>query len=416
MYTIVPINVISSGLSVLIPLYILSLHGNVVDVGLAIALYNLAVVPASLIWGKLTDMLRANKPFIVFSSVATIPILLALIIFKSVATAYLGYSIYAVAAAAAAPAINILVMGSKRSRRTPQTYSRYATFTLAGSLIAYAAGAFLDGTGLLYYLWVLVAFNVLAVAMALILIKEPRETVYVSEKEMAIASKSSPILNVIAPKSPHSLISTSFMKRLYSKFRIHNQPTIYVLLAAIGLFALGYNLFNTSFIPYLASHGLAYGRIFIINIANSLGQILILALVALRVHIHNINRYYTMSSVYRSTGYAISLIAIVLPVYAFFVINLVAYLIAGFAFAGWSISSSVLLYDRIRGAKQGYYIGIWTAVLGCSSVIGSVVSGFISADIGYVATFILAIAITLVSGYTFERSVRSFPASSRASP
>ena len=406
MYTIVPINVISSGLSVLIPLYILSLHGNVVDVGYAIALYNLVVIPSSLIWGKLTDVLHRNKLFIVLSSLATIPILLALILFRSIMLVYAGYAVYAIAAALAAPAINILVMGTRRSRRLPQTYSRYGAFTLIGSLIAYGIGAFLDGSGLVYYLWILILFNVAALIFALVLIREPKKAKYIKEEEAQFVNNASPMLNVLAPKSPHSFISVSFMRRLHDELGLKEHRSIYVLLIAIGLFALGYNLFNTSFIPYLEAHGLSYGEIFIINIANSLGQIAILALVALRIKVKNINRYYTFSSVYRSTGYAISLIAIVLPLGIFFAANILAYLIAGFAFAAWSISSSVLLYDMIRGAKQGYYIGLWTAVLGGASVTGSLLSGFISAYIGYIATFIIAIAVTMLSSLVFQRKLR----------
>ncbi|MCL5018047.1 MAG: MFS transporter, partial [Candidatus Parvarchaeota archaeon] len=57
LYTILPISAVSSGFSVLIPLYILSLGGNVFDVGVALTLFNVFEVPASLFWGRLTDRL-----------------------------------------------------------------------------------------------------------------------------------------------------------------------------------------------------------------------------------------------------------------------------------------------------------------------------------------------------------------------
>ena len=403
MYTIVPINVISSGLSVLIPLYILSLHGNVFDVGIAVALYNLVVIPSSLIWGKLADKSRQNRIFVIGSTAATIPILLMLLLFRSIAFAYLGYAVYAIAAAASAPAINIMVMGTRRSRKMPQTYSRYGTFTLVGSLIAYAIGAFLDGSGLAYYLLILIAFNIAALVMSITLIRERR--VY-AKNELRYVGNATPVLNALAPKSPHSLISASFMKRLYTSFKTGENSSVYVLFIAIAFFALGYNLFNTSFIPYLEMHGLTYGKIFMINIANSIGQILILVLVAFKIKIRNINRYYTLSTVYRSTGYVLSSLAIILPISAFFITNVFAYLIAGFAFAAWSISSSVMLYEKIRGAKQGYYIGLWTAILGGSSVAGSLISGVISSVYGYLATFILAVIVTAVSGLVFESRIK----------
>ena len=77
-----PISAISGGLGIFIPLYIIYLNGNVFDVGIAFALYNLVSIPSSIIWGRLTDNYKRNKPFIMLSLLLTLPILLGFILFQ----------------------------------------------------------------------------------------------------------------------------------------------------------------------------------------------------------------------------------------------------------------------------------------------------------------------------------------------
>lgn len=74
LYTILPISAVSSGFSVLIPLYILYLGGNVLDVGIAVTLFNIFEVPASLFWGNITDRLHKNKTLILLSILGIMPI------------------------------------------------------------------------------------------------------------------------------------------------------------------------------------------------------------------------------------------------------------------------------------------------------------------------------------------------------
>ena len=92
---IFPIAAISSGFSVIIPLYILELHGNVVDVSLATTAYSLAVIPASLFWGELTQNLRKIKLFIMISVIGVIPLIVLLYLLHSILLAVIIYAAYA---------------------------------------------------------------------------------------------------------------------------------------------------------------------------------------------------------------------------------------------------------------------------------------------------------------------------------
>jgi hypothetical protein len=59
---VLPFNVALGSVGTLIQLLILNLHGTVIDVGLAITLFNAVSVPAAIIWGFVTDRFHRRKP------------------------------------------------------------------------------------------------------------------------------------------------------------------------------------------------------------------------------------------------------------------------------------------------------------------------------------------------------------------
>ena len=57
--------------STIIQLLILNMHGTVIEVGLAITLFNTVSIPAAIFWGFATDQERKRRPIIVVSYLAT---------------------------------------------------------------------------------------------------------------------------------------------------------------------------------------------------------------------------------------------------------------------------------------------------------------------------------------------------------
>ena len=64
---ILPFYVALGPVGTLIQLLILNLHGTVIDVALAITLFNAVGVPAALVWGFVTDRFQRRKLIIVAS-------------------------------------------------------------------------------------------------------------------------------------------------------------------------------------------------------------------------------------------------------------------------------------------------------------------------------------------------------------
>jgi MFS family permease len=67
-------------LSVFLPLYVLSIGGSLLDVGLLTSLSILASVPADLFWGRVSDRVRRYKPFIALSFISLAVVLYAYLV------------------------------------------------------------------------------------------------------------------------------------------------------------------------------------------------------------------------------------------------------------------------------------------------------------------------------------------------
>ncbi|MDP8012950.1 MAG: hypothetical protein RAK22_02505, partial [Nanoarchaeota archaeon] len=165
----------------------------------------------------------------------------------------------------------------------------------------------------------------------------------------------------------------------------------------------GIYVFNTSYIPFLYHYGLTYADIFFINMINFVGQVVVyVSLIRYRKAL--LGLYYRVSTLLRGFSYFISFIPVFVFSSYFFTINILAYLIAGFAYALWNVSSSVILYSFIRGRHAANYIGIWTAVLGTAGVVGAILSGITSSYGNYILTFSLGILMSILSFLTFSES------------
>ncbi len=398
MYTVLPISALSGGLGVIIPLYILFLKGTVYDVGIATAAFALVEIPASIFWGNLTDKIKKTKLFILISVIGTFPILIILYLINHYTAIYSIYGLYAFIAIAASPALNILIISRRKGSTLPKYFSRYSVFVIIGSLSGMIPGLFIDSALIRQYLIILLVINAISLLTTMTLVKEtPSPAKNGREKDV---KKSFGILNMLSV-TPHILTSHSLLKRILSDLKIQKGRGIYLLLATISMFNLSLYLFNTSYIPYLYAHGVEYSGIFSINISNVIAQLVIYAIVLSLIKNLKLKRYYKFSTVIRGSSYLIALLPLFAVTDAFYQLNITAYFVAGIGYALWNITSSVMLYERIRRIGSGHYIGLWVAVLGLSGVIGALVSGFVSKAVGYIPTFMLSVLAAVISLFIF---------------
>ena len=75
----------------------------------------------------------------------------------------------------------------------------------------------------------------------------------------------------------------------------------------------------------------------------------------------------------------------------FFVPALILFPVSsGIAYGIYYTASNTMVFNSIRGNNHGSSLGVYSAIVGVSTTVGSVVSGLVSNYLGFHSTFILA--------------------------
>jgi MFS family permease len=65
-------------------------------------------------------------------------------------------------------------------------------------------------------------------------------------------------------------------------------------------------------------------------------------------------------------------------------------LAAGIAYAVYYAASSIMIFNTLGHSNQGSTLGVYSALVGFATTLGSFISGFTSFYFGYYVTFIIA--------------------------
>jgi MFS family permease len=112
---LVPMNASCSGLSIIIPIYMLSLGGQVREVPIAVFLSNLAVTLGAVFWGKLIDAMHWRKTIVDICSAAVAITAASIFFISSTLLLMLTSALVGFFSVGPAPVTNLLVM--EKSRR-----------------------------------------------------------------------------------------------------------------------------------------------------------------------------------------------------------------------------------------------------------------------------------------------------------
>ena len=132
---ILPFYVAFGPVGTLIQLLILNLHGTVIDVALAITLFNAVGVPAALIWGFITDRFQQRKLIIAASYSATAVILVSFLFANTGYLVSLLYAVFSFATAASTTPLNLLIMETERKQKWATAFARFSMITSIGQTV-----------------------------------------------------------------------------------------------------------------------------------------------------------------------------------------------------------------------------------------------------------------------------------------
>ena len=408
LWAFAPINASVGIFFTLLPLYILNLGGNVVDVGVITSAYLLSLVPGALVWGYIIEYFPHRKGYIAFSYIGMGAILAIIYSFNRLGLFSFFLAFYGFVSAAAAPAVSLLIMESFAKRSWPDMVAKLSF----ASMIGYDAGII---TGFLwtsfYKLDGLIALSALlsmfSGALVLKLVREPK---LVFERKAILFSRElfTHRLRVL-PVLIFGLPTLRQYRRFLQMLRLTFLREVPLLYFSVFIFDLGANIFGTSYVPALKQNYISDNEIFLITLSNSVTQTVAF------LYIHR-KRFFERYMVVDSTEWVLAIRAaifltttIIIALFrggSLMAINLIVFSAIGGSWAFYNTAVSSLVFRTLDSQRQGEILGIYSSIGGLFSFTGALASGYLSYTLGYSVTFLAAGTLMVVSLYLLNLSAK----------
>lgn len=404
----IPVNAATSGFGVALPLLILiDLHGGWTNVALAAALYNTAVILASMVWGVVSDRYRSRRVLLLLNFSGFAGLFAALAFSPSIPVLLALYTAVGLVAPAGTSAANLLILERFDETERPTAYASFQEMSIIGSIGGLLVGYFwlLLGEPLPPLLLLLAALSAASVVAVAVGVKDPVRqltTKDVANHPEGLASRLRhlPIGRGMIPFFPvRPPLDRAALRRFRSWVRDEVRHELPLIFAASFLFNLSSNLFNISYTPYLYAIGLAASSIFLVNFANNFAQSLSYPISGNITSRAGPDRLVRQSSYVRAIGYlAVAGFTFVpLAASSAYGTNLAAFALMGAAIAFYSTASSLILFRALRGRDAGSLLGLNSALGGVAAVAGAALSGVLAVGGSYRITFLVSAGILLAS-------------------
>jgi len=388
-------NASSTGLSTIIPIYMLTIGGQVREVAIALFLSNLAMTLGAVFWGRLIDAMHWRKTIIAICSVAIAITCATMYFVSSIPALMLLSALVGFFSIGPAPVTNLLVMEKSGREDWLRTFSWTSLMSSAGLVVAMVAG----------YLWLMqydaqsyavicaaIAFSSLGLTM--IFVKDPpaileRRAIIMSRAALVDRLKQTPVM-FLKPVSDLSL----------SKLRASMSRKEFLFFAGTGLYFLAGNLLFTPYTPFLKDSGVTDSEVFLAYTILHLSKVFFLPFNHRLVAKRGQDKMGRLAYIPRMFGIVLAVAAAFLFVSnpsSILMLTLVVFVTAEIGFIIWSTTTTSSLLGMIPDGKAGSVLGVNSAIIGAGLLIGSLAAGEIAANFGYGMTFALAIAFLLVS-------------------
>jgi len=384
----------------LIQLLILNFQGTVIDVALAITLFNAVGVPAALFWGFVTDRFHLRKRIIVVSYLATAGILVSFFFVNTGYLVSLLYAVFSFVSSASTTPLNLLVMETERKKKWATAFARFSMVTSVGQtvglLLSVVWGLFFS---LNYIVFPLAVLSLVSAALSVLMIKEPS---MIFERQAIALNK---------PSFFHRLLAVPFFflrvprlndfKRIFRDIKYELTRQVPILYFSIFMFYFASGVFNTSLVPSMRANNMSSFLIFLVTTVAMLVQILSFRYAGPYIEKKSPVKAAVGGLVLRSLGYAflgvslyiISGVWFLAPVLFFYPVA------AGIAYSVYYTASNTMVFNALGKSRQGSSLGVYSALVGIANMAGSLISGFTSFFLGFAATFIIAAACLGLSAW-----------------
>lgn len=407
LWIFVPINAATGGFGTLLPLYVISLGGTVIDVGNIISAYSLALIPPSILWGIAVDRRGSRRPFVTYGYLGITILLFAGYFVTELGALSLLYVCYAIVSTAATPAVSLLIIESSSKKRLPMTFAKYSALTVVGTALGSIPGIFWTSFFPLRAYFLLCAiFSGLSVVLAVNYIPEPafpfeRKVVALTQESLVEKLKTFSMIFVTIP-------SLDDIKSFWRLMRSAVTRQLPMLFFSFFLFFMAGNLFFTAYTPFLKSRQLGDSEVFTIYSTLHILQAAIFLITGRACRRFGERRVALSSLLMRAVGFSAGVATVLLMLMNsnLLVSSMGVTAMIGTAYALYSTSTSILLFHSLPAGKQGELLGVYSALTGIAAFLGAILSGYLSFQFGYGLTFSAATLLIVGCALVFRVAIR----------
>ena len=397
---ILPFYIAFGPVGTLIQLLILNLHGSVIDVALAVTLFNAVGVPAAVVWGFVTDRFHRRKLIIAGSYLATAAILVSFLFINAGYEVSLLYAVFSFTTSAATTPLSLLIMETERKQKWATAFARFSMVTsigqTAGLILSVGWGLFLSVN---YLVVPLAALSVVSAALSVLMIKEP---IVVFERRAIAMNRPSFFHRILAvPVFFLRLPRLNDFKRVFRNIKFELTRQVPILYFSIFMFYLASGIFNTSLVPSLKANNVSSFLIFLVTTVAMVVQIISFRYAGPYTERKSPVKVAVGGLVLRSLGYGFLGVSLYIISGVWFLAPVLIFypLAAGFAYSVYYTASNTMVFNTLRAGRQGSSLGVYSALVGIATLVGSLVSGFTSLFLGFSVTFIIAAVFLAVSAW-----------------
>ncbi|HUI86133.1 MAG TPA: MFS transporter [Nitrososphaerales archaeon] len=390
-YSTLPVSLATGSIGTMVQLYIIQLNGianGTLYASLAVAFFNGVSIPAAIFWGYTTDKLHRRKA-VIFASYLVMATVLVSFYGQDTVGTIAQYSVYSFISAAAATPLNLLIMESEPKNKWADTFAKLSMASGIGNVL----GLVLSTLWVQAFPLILLSipfgiFSLISAVLSLVMI---RETEFVLERETIVLRRPSFFSRLLAlPLMFIGLPSTSDFKRAFRGLKYGVTSYVPLLYISIIFFYLSSGIFNTSFVPAMSSFAMSSGAIFGVILSGIVVQTLAFQYFGRYLGKRSLSGVTAVGLIIRAFSYlGCGLFALVLAQPLFALPALILYpLGSGIAFAMYYTASNTMVFNSVKG-NPGSTLGVYSAIVGSATFVGSILSGFISIYLGFYATFSL---------------------------
>ena len=406
MIPVLPANLAAGPLSTFIALYILKVGGNALSVAYTFTLASAIAIPSVFVWGYLTDLLNRRRSLIIFSYLFTAILILSLFFIKSIYAIALIYAAITFVWSASGVPLNLLVMDNQNRNEWAKDFSLLQMISGIGTTLGLLVSWVVTGVSTLNMLLiVLAAFALLSALLAARLIIEPtmsRIKIDLRDGIHSFMYRLVAIPNMLI-RIPHPEVIKNFFKFKHLGSVEKNFIIFFYIVSFIFFF--GTAVFNTEYTVGLKIYGMSESTIFLLGVMAMIAQTAIFYYYDKLTTGCNETAIAVASLFSRGASYlAIGILFLLFaqsPI--FYLGNFIFYTFAiGVAYAIYYPASYNMLFKTLDGHKNGSAMGIYGAVAGGGTLIGTFTSGIFSVDYGFGMTFVIAALLMYSCSYLFK--------------